>query len=499
MTIVKNLLLGTVAGLVTVAGAQAADMPVKAKPVQYVKICSLYGDGFYYIPGTDTCLKMGGYLRVQAEYNMGGGGVPLGSGAAEAAQARQHPRSHQRLQLPQPRRDLVGRAPADRVRHAAHLHPHRHPGHDPGRYRGGAVFWDRAFMQFAGFTVGKTQSFFDLFSFGGAYSYHNARTDGDTGAAGVDRVGLHGPVRQRLLRHALGGESAGPQPAGAADLNAAGFFGANGAAVNDAAFAVNAGGNGFRMPDVIGNLRVDEKWGFAGVSVVLHDASGAYYRRRQQRQQRPSRRQARLGSCGGRQAEPARRRHGGHQRGLQRRRGRLRDQGRRPGRDLRRQHQRRIWLGHRRSVRERDPGRAHPRVEHQRGVRASSGTRSGGRQLVRRLRQRSYNDTSNEHHDTCRSAPTPGRERCGAASRRSLSTGEGNCSPDFSFYQVGPRTQWNPVSQLEIGLETMYTRLNTAFKGAANVAATGSRPAVTSIDDQGVWSAFVRWQRNFYP
>jgi hypothetical protein len=39
-------------------------MPVKAAPVQYVKICSLYGGGFYYIPGTDTCLKMGGYLRV---------------------------------------------------------------------------------------------------------------------------------------------------------------------------------------------------------------------------------------------------------------------------------------------------------------------------------------------------------------------------------------------------------------------------------------------------
>jgi hypothetical protein len=58
------LILGTAAGLVAVAGAQAADMPVKAAPVQYVKICSLYGDGFYYIPGTDTCLKMGGYLRV---------------------------------------------------------------------------------------------------------------------------------------------------------------------------------------------------------------------------------------------------------------------------------------------------------------------------------------------------------------------------------------------------------------------------------------------------
>ena len=63
MKTIKTLLLGTAAGLVAVAGAQAADMPVKAAPVQYVKICSLYGDGFYYIPGSDTCLKMGGYLR----------------------------------------------------------------------------------------------------------------------------------------------------------------------------------------------------------------------------------------------------------------------------------------------------------------------------------------------------------------------------------------------------------------------------------------------------
>src|SRR3954471_8386675 len=86
---VRTLLLGTAAGLVAVAGAQAADMPVKAAPVQYVKICSLYGDGFYYIPGTDTCLKLGGYLRVQAEYNAGAGGVPIGSQTGtEAAQGR---------------------------------------------------------------------------------------------------------------------------------------------------------------------------------------------------------------------------------------------------------------------------------------------------------------------------------------------------------------------------------------------------------------------------
>ena len=40
---------------------------------------------------------------------------------------------------------------------------------------------------------------------------------------------------------------------------------------------------------------------------------------------------------------------------------------------------------------------------------------------------------------------------------------------------------------------------NTAFKGAAVVPANGSRPAVFALDDQNVWSAMFRWQRNFYP
>src|SRR5213079_788703 len=72
MKMVKSLLLGGAAGLVAVAGAQAADLPVKAKPVEYVKVCSLYGEGFFYIPGTDTCLKIGGYLRSDHVFGDGG-------------------------------------------------------------------------------------------------------------------------------------------------------------------------------------------------------------------------------------------------------------------------------------------------------------------------------------------------------------------------------------------------------------------------------------------
>src|ERR1700742_2194061 len=72
MKMVKSLLLGTAAGLVAMTGAQAADLPVKAKPVQYVKICSLYGAGFYYIPGTDMCVKIGGWVRFESAYGTNG-------------------------------------------------------------------------------------------------------------------------------------------------------------------------------------------------------------------------------------------------------------------------------------------------------------------------------------------------------------------------------------------------------------------------------------------
>src|SRR5260370_13944126 len=69
MKMVRSLILGSAAGLVAMSGVQAADLPVKAKAVEYVKVCSLYGAGFFYIPGTDTCIKLGGYLRIDTNFN----------------------------------------------------------------------------------------------------------------------------------------------------------------------------------------------------------------------------------------------------------------------------------------------------------------------------------------------------------------------------------------------------------------------------------------------
>jgi hypothetical protein len=62
---IKSLLLGSAAALVAVSGARAADAVVIAEPepVEYVRVCDVYGTGFYYMPGTETCLKVSGYVR----------------------------------------------------------------------------------------------------------------------------------------------------------------------------------------------------------------------------------------------------------------------------------------------------------------------------------------------------------------------------------------------------------------------------------------------------
>jgi hypothetical protein len=64
---IKSLLLGSAAAFAVVSGAQAADAVVAAEPepMEYVKVCDAYGTGFFYIPGTETCLKIGGTLRYE--------------------------------------------------------------------------------------------------------------------------------------------------------------------------------------------------------------------------------------------------------------------------------------------------------------------------------------------------------------------------------------------------------------------------------------------------
>ncbi|TIT38281.1 MAG: porin [Mesorhizobium sp.] len=81
---IKSLLLGSAAALIAVSGARAADAVVVAEPepAEYVKICDVYGAGYFYIPGTETCLRIGGYVR----YDIGVGDV----GSFDGAKSNDH-------------------------------------------------------------------------------------------------------------------------------------------------------------------------------------------------------------------------------------------------------------------------------------------------------------------------------------------------------------------------------------------------------------------------
>jgi porin-like protein len=501
MRTVKSALLGAVAGLVVVATGQAADMPVKAKPVQYVKICSAYGDGFYYIPGTDTCLKLGGFLRVQAEYNAGAGAIAIGSGTTEAPQARFDRASTNDVNY----RTRV--AVSWDVRQQTEYGPLRtyiRTGIQlttPSDTEGGVVYWDRAFLQFAGFTVGKTLSFFDIFTYAGTYAIHDPRVDGDTTISNGLTVWGYTAQFANGVSATLSLESpVGHSRQPVVDATVAGFFAVNGAIAGDTAFSSNAGGNGFRMPDVVANWRVDQAWGYAGVSAAAHEAGGAYYLTPNNvnnghpadklgwavaagaKINLPGGDIVGINACYTEGAVGYCTRNGSQQlynASTSVAAGWAVDGIFAPGSEV---ELTRVWS-------------VLAAYEHVWSARWRTSW-FGGYVNV------DYNGTATGILNSALAAGSVcARPFAGLAGNLSAVRADvGNsCNPDFSLYEIGTRTQWNPVPQLDIALEVLYTHYNTAYKGPALYSANAPRPAVTLLDDQNVWSAMFRWQRNFYP
>ncbi|WP_243367868.1 porin [Microvirga solisilvae] len=145
MKLVKSLLLGSVAGLAAVAGAQAADLPAKkAAAVEYVRVCSTYGAGFFYIPGTETCLRVGGRARAEIRY------VEPDTRARDSIGFR----ARGRIQL-----DARTATAYGLLRTFVRFEMTR----DTGVYGASATTAnvDQAFVQFGGLTAGRALSFFD--------------------------------------------------------------------------------------------------------------------------------------------------------------------------------------------------------------------------------------------------------------------------------------------------------------------------------------------------
>ena len=178
MTSMKALLLGSAAGLVAVAGAQAADLPVKAKPVPYMKICSLYGVGFYYIPGTDMCLKIGGWVRAEYAYGDNGNMTwgPFNGNNNDRGTNNSTWRARGYITA-----DARNQTEYGTVRgYLAVGLSTSNVGTDSASNTFSA---NRAFIQWAGFTFGLAQSFYDFYSVP-ATSYWGSFPASDTGDPG---------------------------------------------------------------------------------------------------------------------------------------------------------------------------------------------------------------------------------------------------------------------------------------------------------------------------
>jgi hypothetical protein len=291
MKMVKSLLLGTAAGFVAIAGAQAADLPVKAKPVQYVKICSLYGAGFYYIPGTDMCLKIGGWTRVYDAYNVNGNSTngALASGNANvratqdfAPKVRGYITADARNQTEYGtvRSYLaVGYSsggPNNGVTSGNTTAPGTNAtlsAYDPGQ----GFSANRAFIQFAGFTFGVTTSFYDIYSqpatsfFGGMINPAS-----DTGDAGKFVAGAYTAMFGAGLSATISAEAA--RATTVINGNNTMWTNTTGAAASgNLGLAPTSSAEGTKWPDVVLNLRVDQPWGSAQIMGAIHNAAGQYY------------------------------------------------------------------------------------------------------------------------------------------------------------------------------------------------------------------------------
>jgi hypothetical protein len=210
-----------------------------------VKICSLYGAGFYYIPGTDTCIKIGGYVRAEWLYQAGGSFNPVRVyNFDDPARNREQERTRGGITV-----DVRSQTAYGTLRGYATILPTATNGNavGGGPYATPGVFAPAAFIQFAGFTFGKTASFFDF----DLQPYSN-----QTNIWGSNQGG--NGIQVFAYTAQFGNGFSASISAEDTTTRRSGVFGA-------------AGYGGRRWPDVVANLRIDQAWGSAQIMGAIHD------------------------------------------------------------------------------------------------------------------------------------------------------------------------------------------------------------------------------------
>jgi hypothetical protein len=227
-----------------------------------VKICSLYGVGFYYIPGTDMCLKVGGWAR--AEYTWGANGN-IGLGGMDANVNNRTTNNSVWRARGYITADARNQTEYGTVR--AYLAVGLSTNNVGADSASNTFSANRAFIQWAGFTFGLAQSFYDFYSVP-ATSYWGTFPASDTGDPGWMVVGYTAQFGNGFSA-SLAGEMRRDTVIGNANTAVAlsNIFSGN----------IASSYGGFQAPDVVGNLRVDQAWGSAQIMAAGHQVNATYY------------------------------------------------------------------------------------------------------------------------------------------------------------------------------------------------------------------------------
>jgi hypothetical protein len=285
-----------------------------------VRICSLYGAGFYYIAGTDTCIKIGGYLRADVTIHGQNSNGPLwgGDGAVNTRYLNQY-NDYSRFALTVDTRTATeygvvrtfGQADftfstqgySGAMSNSSNTTGAVLTGGTVNNYAGnGGLGVEYAFIQFAGFTFGKSASAYvtpwqgfpgnnTAYLVGGYdtitginnVQYTAQFGNGVSASIGLDDSSASDYNRTQIVNAAVAGAANSnttaasltnlvPSTAVTASCSLA-MYGA----VSSNCTALGTAYGGAQLPDLVGNVRIDQAWGVFQVSGALHDVDPGYW------------------------------------------------------------------------------------------------------------------------------------------------------------------------------------------------------------------------------
>jgi hypothetical protein len=563
MNSVKCLFMGSAAGLMAVSAAHAADLPVKAAPVEYVKVCDIYGAGFWYVPGTDTCMKIGTWVRAQFSYG-GSDGSPAGwqgpllGGAGffnrvSTSEANTRvlgvvtvdARTQTEYGTLRSYVDVGMQAETWSTYPAATLTGGGNSNSEGAlntEWQGNNIYNTRMFLQFAGFTAGRIRSLYDIIA-PGAYTLSGQKVMADTAGGGVPGLAYTAQFSNGIsLSFDLEdpGEIQSHPGRSNIDLSRAYFAGGTCATINtvpgSSGFGSCVGGGGVNVNtgqtndnrgnnfwDAIVNLRIDQSWGFAAISGALRNDSAAYYNNAigstnpafadTIAQGHPGDAWGYAGSIGftltdflGLKGDSfafqANAGHGAIAYVWQTQGGFFQYAG--SNHIAYAQTADSVYANGTKQFLS-DEWSAFAAYEHFWTPKIHSAWWGGmssiswGQSAKNLICAGAPGFAANPNNSLGFAVPTAAGAPSGFINGWSPGS---QCNPNAGLWQVGTRTIWNPHPDLDIGVDIMYSAIHTAMQGATvwnGAGGTGLPPGLYTFANEGQFTASLRLQRNFLP